>query len=539
MKKRRSIFIIVTAAILCGCNQNPQTVARTTPTLIPALTATAEILPTLTPTAEPTLAPEPTPTAAPTPTAPPTPITRPTLIPELIPTITSTLTLTPEPPSTSIPTPTPEPTPTEAPTPADPFTGEFWCNVYEKDTDLRMTLSEISVLNEQNFRAEGTALVKLSGLEQLNATRVREMIESYSFPKKKYYGNEVLSEKTKAEILSLRNFDTLKRSDDVDLKYGILIQNADLRSFPAEKPLTAEQNGRYDYLQETVLYLNEAVVVLHTSTDGAWCFVQGENYFGWIRENLIAYCEKEEMQTHYEALLDPENKNSLIVTKNIEYTPEDGVVYPLRMGTKLFFETNENEAEYVMIPVRDDDKKLQIKEYPISLKEKNNTIFHRGYLPYTTGNVIALATELLGTPYAWGDSLPYGNHYSYDTEIGMDCSSTVAAVYRCFGFVLPRNTGAQRSSAWNGETVSAYNIQQRKELLNQLPAGVLLYSPGHVMLYLGKHEGEYYILHNTTTEVLSDGTEKGYYRCVISPMSLGKKGKTILEQLLEVKIPVI
>lgn len=52
-----------------------------------------------------------------------------------------------------------------------------------------------------------------------------------------------------------------------------------------------------------------------------------------------------------------------------------------------------------------------------------------------------------------------------------------------------------------------------------------------------KYEGEYFVLHNTTTEFLSDGTEKSYYRCVISPMSLGKRGNTMMEQLLEVKVP--
>lgn len=478
MKKSRLYFGIVAAVFLCGCAHDLQTMALITPALTPEPTVTV----------------------------------------------------------TELPTPTPTPAMSSIKT-ADPFAGEFWCELYVEDTERRMTLSEIAVLNEQSFRAKGTGLVKLSELERITASQVLEMIASYSFPKMKYYGNEVLSEKTKAEILKLRNLDALQNAGDVELKYGILIQNADLRSFPAEKPLTAEQNGCYDYLQETVLYLNEAVAVLHTSADGSWCFVQGENYYGWIREDLIAYCEKEEMQAHYEALLTTENKNILVVTENVEYKPEDNEVYPLRMGTKLFLETKDNGDEYVIVPVRGGDKQLQTKKYPVSLKEKNHTFFHRGYLPYTTSNVVSLATGLLDTPYAWGDALPCGDIDSCDTVIGMDCSSTVSAVYRCFGFVLPRNTGAQRVSAWDGETVSNYKIQPKKELLDSLPTGTLLYSPGHVMLYLGSYEGEYYVLHNTTTEVLSDGTEKSYYRCVISPMSLGEKGNTIIEQLSEIKVP--
>ncbi|MBQ3027963.1 MAG: SH3 domain-containing protein, partial [Lachnospiraceae bacterium] len=294
MKKSRLYFGIVAAVFLCGCAHDLQTMALITPALTLEPTATV----------------------------------------------------------TELPIRTPSPTPAMIQTKtADPFAGEFWCELYAEDTERRMTLSEIAVLNEQSFRAKGTGLVKLSELERITASQVLEMIASYSFPKMKYYGNEVLSEKTKAEILKLRNLDALQNAGDVELKYGILIQNADLRSFPAEKPLTAEQNGCYDYLQETVLYLNEAVAVLHTSADGAWCFVQGENYYGWIREDLIAYCEKEEMQAHYEALLTTENKNILVVTENVEYKPENNEVYPLRMGTKLFLETKDNGDEYVIVPV--------------------------------------------------------------------------------------------------------------------------------------------------------------------------------------------
>jgi len=533
MKKGSMIFAVAAVLFVCGCNQNPQTVAMTTPAATKF--EIQERLPgSLTPEFIPTPTPEPTSTATfvPTPALEPTPTegTIPTEAPVVTPTMTPTPTLTP--------TPTPEPTATVTPTKTvNPLEGELWRELYKEDTKNRMTLSEISSLNEHNFRAKGTSLVKLSELEQMKASNVMQMIESYSFPKKKYYGNEVISEKTKTAILKLRNLDVLPKQGNAELKFGVLVQNAELRSFPAEKPLTSVPNGRYDYLQETVLHLNEAVVVLHTSADGAWCFVQGENYYGWIREETIAYCEKETMQKHYEALLDTENKNILLVTKNVKYRPEADVEYPLRMGTKLFCETKENGECLASVPVRDGDKQLQTKQYPISLEEKSEASFHCGYLPYTTSNVVTLATGLLDTPYAWGDSLPYKEYYSYSSETGMDCSSTVAAVYRCLGFVVPRNTGTQRASVWTGETVSNYKIKQKKEMLEQLQAGALLYSPGHVMLYLGSYEGEYYVLHNTTTEFLSDGTEKSYYGCVISPMSLGKKGNIILEQISEVKVP--
>lgn len=418
----------------------------------------------------------------------------------------------------------------------NPLEGAFWRDLYESDTVALLTPKEIALINQKNFEVEGTGLVNLSGMERIEADDVVRMIESYSFPKKKYYDNKVVTDSIKAEISKNRNMEVLESVEYTEVTYGILTQNADLRSFPAAKPLTAGKNGRYDYFQETVLLLNEAVVVLHSSLDGEWCFVQAENYFGWIPEASIAYCEKECMEAWYEAMTDTENPDVLLVTKNLEWQTEDNLLL-LRMGTKLKYEGEKDGKVTVSVPVRDGKKRLQTKTYLISPEDAIYQYLHRGYLPYTRSNVIRLATALLDTPYAWGDALPSTEVYSYDSEIGMDCSSTVGAVYRCFGFTMPRNTGAQQRMVWQGEKTSGYNITERKELLEKKELGTLLYTSGHVMLYLGEYEGEYYVLHNTTTEVLPNGTEEAFYRCVITSMSLGEKNKTILDQLVDTKAP--
>ena len=570
--------MVAAVLFLCGCDQNSQTIITMSPTAESEITGQVttglsvtpneevtqepvEVMqPTLTslptpdskgtaattfipePTVAITVTPEPEPTQAIMPPPTPAPTDEPALTPTAMPTVAPILTKKEEPASTvTLPlTKTEEPTLTLTPSPVPtqavvPLEGAVWCELYREDTKIQMTRSEISVLNEQNFRIKETNLVKLSEIKKVEAETVVKMIESYSFPNYKYYGNEKISQKTKQEILNKRNLTVLQDEKTAELRFGILTQNTDLRSFPAEKPLTSEKNGRYDYLQETMLYLNEAVVVLHTSTDGKWCFVQAENYYGWIREENIAYCDKETMQKHYEALFDTENEDVLIVTENIYYEPETDEGYWLRMGTKLLCETHEEGELVVNFPIRAEENQLQTIQYSVSFGENGDDFFHRGYLPYTTSNVVTLATELLETPYAWGDSLTYKEFYSYENEIGMDCSSTMVAVYRCFGFVMPRNTGAQREMARESERVKGYDTAKKKEVLSGVKAGTLLYSPGHVMLYLGSYEGEHYVLHNTTSEHLSDGTEERYYRCVISPLSLGKKGNTILEQLLEIK----
>lgn len=470
------------------------------------------------------------------------------IIPVYAPVETPTITLTAKPTEpvknepiepTEIPTkPIKEPVSTCSPTPVavNPLDGAYWRERYVDATAELMTKKEIASVNEKNFRADGTNLVKLSEWEKTETAKVLQMLTSYSFPKLKYYDNREITSADKETICNARNMEALQRAERVDPTYGILIRNTNLRSFPTEKCLTTTMNGRYDYLQETVLLLNEAVVVLHTSLDGEWCFVQAENYYGWISEDAIAYCSKEDMIEWYGTMWDTESHAFLLVTKNGVYETEEEPL-ALRMGTRFSYEEREDGEIVIVLPTRDEDKNLKKKRYVVkTYTDEFEKSFHRGYVPYTRSNIVALTTELLDTPYAWGDAFSYEPEGVAGYTIGMDCSSTVAAVYRCFGFVLPRNTGAQRNMACDGYDMTEESLAARSKILDELEAGALLYSPGHVMVYLGKVDDEYYVLHNTTTEFLPDGTEEAFYRCVITTMSLGKSGETIENQLVAVKV---
>ena len=77
-------------------------------------------------------------------------------------------------------------------------------------------------------------------------------------------------------------------------------------------------------------------------------------------------------------------------------------------------------------------------------------------------------------------------------------------------------------------------MAERKEVLDGLQGGELLYTSGHVMLYLGKADENYYVLHNTSTESRDDGGKDEFYRCLITTTSPGKRGQTILDRLIQV-----
>lgn len=452
-------------------------------------------------------------------------------------------------PIVTLPTEVPEPTatniPTDTPTPVitDPYDGRFWIGKYSEDTTVLLTKGQIKEQNDKNCRAAGTKLTELSEQVSYTAGEVLAMIEEYGIPSRKYFDNREFGASKREELLQARNLPALKAdiAREITPEYGILVSNTDVRSFPTEKRLTSEVQGRFDYLQETRLLIGEPVLVLHHSADGVWRFVQAENYSGWIKDESIAYCSEAQLQEVAEELADVENdKKLVVVTRNGKYRIGEREVY-LRMGTRLLCDDSMTVKQpygdadmTVKLPCRDADGMLVWEAADVNaVDEAGEVCFVNGYLAFTRANLMMLAVRLLDSPYAWGDALSFGADPAEAGDNGMDCSSTVLSVFRCFGLSLPRNTGTQRKMDCEKIIMSDMRLQQRKDLLDSLQGGELLYTSGHVMLYLGKVDGAYFILHNTSTEARDDGGTDAFYRCVITTTGLGKTGQTILERLIQ------
>ncbi len=396
-----------------------------------------------------------------------------------------------------------------------------------------MTENEIQQLNLADFSIEGTGLSDLSKEHLYTVGEVSKMIQEYAVPDRKYLDNQELTQEARQQLLLNRNLEILSNNtESVSAAYGILAETTDLRSFPTELRMTSKPDGRFDYLQETKLLIGEAVIVLHKSSDGEWCFVQAENYCGWIQEKAIAYCSRKEMLEIYEC------SEPAVVTRNGLYSVGEQTEY-LRMGTKFATETR-RDGIVLLLPKRDVDGTLKLVEFYAAKTAENSTYealyddIHIGYLSYTRSNLIRLAVSLLGTPYGWGDALPAGSETGLTGDNGMDCSSTLSAVFRCFGIVMPRNTGAQRSMAGVMLDLSVLANNDRLFQIAEYPAGSLLFMPGHVMLYLGDFDGTAYILHNTTTAARDDGESDDYYCCCITTLNIGKTGRTLLDRLIQI-----
>jgi hypothetical protein len=107
-------------------------------------------------------------------------------------------------------------------------------------------------------------------------------------------------------------------------------------------------------------------------------------------------------------------------------------------------------------------------------------------LPFTPRHVALLARELAGEPYGWGGL--YGRR---------DCSALVRDIFTPFGLWLPRNSGDQ-AVAWKFISLRNLSSAEKEALIVRqgAPWRTLLWTPGHIMLYIGVHNGKPLIFHN-------------------------------------------
>lgn len=278
------------------------------------------------------------------------------------------------------------------------------------------------------------------------------------------------------------------------VSFALAVRRSNLRTFPSAVPIfRAGQNKDIDRHQESVVFPADAVAVLHTSKDGKWVLVRVYNYLAWVSEADLAYGDKETIEAYKSAT------DFLVITGDkvtTVFNPEvpDVSELQLEMGIRLpleFPQENHHKlygqnpyASYVVkLPVRNDDGTLSFK-YASIARSKD---VHRGYLTHNTDNIISQAFKFLGERYGWGHRFN-----------GRDCSGFVSEVYRSMGILLPRNSITQRNSSFgqNVRFTEETSMEERLEAVANLDVGDLIFTPGHVMMYIGSVEGKPYIIHD-------------------------------------------
>jgi hypothetical protein len=162
------------------------------------------------------------------------------------------------------------------------------------------------------------------------------------------------------------------------------------------------------------------------------------------------------------------------------FAAQMGNSFPLLSVSNI---TPKTDLRYLIsIPSRENNGYLTLQKGYIH----SNEDVHRGVLPYTQENIARQAFKMLNHPYGWGDRAG-----------GRDCSRFIMDLFRTFGILMPRNSKDQAMVGMDLGQVEGKTIKEKQKVLDQaIPLATTLRSPGHIMLYLGKDKGRYYVIHS-------------------------------------------
>ena len=147
-----------------------------------------------------------------------------------------------------------------------------------------------------------------------------------------------------------------------------------------------------------------------------------------------------------------------------------------RMGDRLPLKSGNGRV--VQVPSRQMNGNLLIQDAWL----KPDADVSRGYLPYSTKNVVIQTFKLLDLLYDWTGGW-----------FGRDHSTSMRDIFSCFGFKLPANGVMQTAFYANPKTVSpkaGKEAQYAAIKANNPFTTIQICSSGHGQLYLGEFNGE-------------------------------------------------
>lgn len=412
---------------------------------------------------------------------------------------------------------------------------DYWIEKCSGADAILMEIDRISEINKENeptFEIDSNKEITLSSIEnKIKGSYVKTLLDSYTVPNTSpcYIDGKPVSSDYWNNILENMNKSSLKES--VQVSFGFTVKRTDVKAAPFTSFLSdtpADKHYDMNAVAECAPY--EPVAVLHESKDKEWYYVAAYGYAGWVPVKNIALCATREEWIDYQ---NPDEFLTVTAREiRLAYDPYDsdssGLLIP--MGTKLsLVKPDDAPADFngrssynsyiVKVPGRLDNGKINYIYTLVPLSD-DVTI---GYLPYTRENVIIQSFKRLGDRYGWAGM------YSAN-----DCSGITREIYACFGFEFPRNGKAQiRMTSLQSIDVSKKNDEEKLEVFSQLPAGSLLYFPGHLMIYLGMDNDTPYVISavgSMATADMAEGEAIAVNSVIINSLSdtTRKSGKTWL-----------
>ena len=317
-----------------------------------------------------------------------------------------------------------------------------------------------------------------------NIDKPQESLEDIKWPFDTFKVGESYGENL--QLLDQSFFDEMYENSNFDNyatlnKRAVTLKYVNLRAFPTVKPLLkdptlAGEGFPFDYLQNSSIEANKPIFVSHYSKDREWVYVFSSFASGWLKARDIAFVPKKYTDKW-------QNAQQVYITKdNVPIYSSDGsFLFKSKIGMMMAL-IAEDKDSYTVLTVSSCDSK------PLYLKSKiSKGIAHKGVYRLSKDNLEKIMSGVFHTNYGWGGI--------YEQR---DCSSTLRDMFAPFGIWLPRNSFQQSKV---GEIISLEDLSDDEKIQaikeKAVPFQTLLYKPGHILLYVGTHNGKVIAFHNT------------------------------------------
>lgn len=278
-----------------------------------------------------------------------------------------------------------------------------------------------------------------------------------------------------------RRIPQFRPKEEIVVQKGVAVDNAPVRCFPTMMGNYCHgQQGELDRFAKSMLKLGEGVLVYCSDSSNTWFFVRSRQVFGWVLQEDIAIADEQ----HWHQYMDEQNFVQLLSSRHwLRFTGFNGCTAQqlVLMGTHLVLHDAGYHHFLVSLPQRSAKGRLVMLQTIIP----RNGLYYPGYLPLTIQHLRSQGSGMLGEPYDWGCKYGY-----------RDCTALVSDLYGVFGVYFASNSRMQMAQLGVKEIPAPCTIAERKALLDDLLPGTVLYMPGHAMVYLGREQREYRILHS-------------------------------------------
>lgn len=299
---------------------------------------------------------------------------------------------------------------------------------------------------------------------------------------------------------------------------AITLKHLNIRAFPTLRPLLrdpslAGEGFPFDYLQNSSISANKPIFVSHFSKDREWVYIFSSFTSGWVESSDIVFLQNRHVKAWQKA------EQILLTKENIPLYSVDGeFLFNSKIGMMLAL-IEKKRDEYIVLGI---SKYKNKKPLYVKIKIPKN-IASKNILTINGDNLSNIISEVSLSNYGWGGM--YGQR---------DCSSTLRDIFAPFGIWLPRNSSQQ---AKVGKIISLKDLSdgEKVKLIKERAVAfeTLLYRKGHIVLYVGMHNDEIIVLHNTWGIKTKKDEVSGRIivgKTILSSLKLGKNQKNYDEE---------